>query len=77
MHLQPGIYLLLVEGIGGIVLVCNSFKKCGSPVCFVLVACRQCLFLLLRFFKLHFSLIFNLFSFFAGFSNGLHTWLHV
>ena len=44
---------------------------------FFLVACHHRLFLLLRFFKLNFTLIFNLFSFFAGFFNGLHTCLHV
>ena len=53
--------------------MCHSFQKRGSPVGFLLSACRQCLFGWLRFFKLNFSLIFNLFNFFAGFFNGLHT----
>ena len=40
---------------------------------FLLSACRPRLFRWLRFFKLIFSSIFNSFSFFAGFFNGLHT----
>ena len=68
---------LLADGIGGTVLVCHSFKKGGSPLGFFLVAFHHRLFLLLRFFKLNFTLIFNLCSFFARFFNGLHTCLHV
>ena len=44
---------------------------------FLLVAHHQRLFLLLRFFKLNLKLIFNLFSFCAGFFSGLITFLHV
>ena len=40
---------------------------------FQLSACHQRLFGWLRFFKLNFSLIFNLFNFFARFCNGPHT----
>ena len=40
---------------------------------FLPFACRQCLFGCLRSFKLNFSLMFNLFNFFAGFFNGPHT----
>ena len=43
---------------------------------FLLSACRQRLFVWLRFFKLNFSFIFIFFSFFAGFFNGPHTCLH-
>ena len=40
---------------------------------FLLSACPQRLFVWLQFFKLNFSLIFNLFNSVAGFFNGLHT----
>ena len=40
-------------------------------------ACRQRLYVWLRFFKLNCSLMFNLFSFFAAFFNGLQRFLHV
>ena len=53
--------------------MCHSFQKRGSPVGFLFSACHQRLFGWLRFFKLNFSLIFNLLNFFAGFFNGLHT----
>ena len=43
---------------------------------FLLSACRQHLSVWWRFFKLNFSFTFNLFSFFAGLFNGLHTCLH-
>ena len=53
--------------------MCHSFQKRGSPVGGLLCACRQRLFGWLRFFKFNFSLIFNLFNYFAGFFNGVNT----
>ena len=69
-------YFLSVEGIGGIVLLC-PYTKGGSLVGFVFFAHPRRLSLWLRFFKLIFSWIFNLFSCFAGFFDGPHACLHV
>ena len=77
-------YFLLAEGLGGSVLL--SFINCqpvihlkrkGHRWFFFLFDYRQRLSVWLRFFKLNFSLIFNLFTFFARFFNGLHTFWHV
>ena len=46
--------------------MCHSFEKRGSPVGFLLSACRQRLVGWLRFFGLNFSLIIKLFNFFRS-----------
>ena len=71
-------------GPGGMVLLpvnyfqrqCVIHFKSDGHCCmgFLVSAFRQRLF---GFFKLNFSLIFNLFNFFAGFFNGLHTCFNV
>ena len=70
-------------GPGGIVHVvvgqlfstsmCHSFEKRGSPVVFLLSACRPRLVGWLRFLRFSVSLIIIIFNFFAGFFHGLHT----
>ena len=44
--------------------MCHSFQKRGSPLGFLVSACLQRLVGWLRFFRLNFSLIINLFNFF-------------
>ena len=80
MMQQSAIRYLWAPGMGTTVLLlfikCHLFQKVGSLVGFFF-ACLQRLSIWLRFFRLNFSLIINLFNFFRGFFNGLHTFLHV
>ena len=54
-----------------------SFISKGRVTGGFFFACVQRLSMWLRFFRLNFSFIINLFNFFPGFFNGLHTFLNV